>query len=151
MFERVKILLKIQVSGLLPARLERMRRPDLFFSSSSWWRQLTWIPGKTMLLAFIPTVCWLQERLPIFVPSQQASNSYSPASPATSSCCPSGLGLRSSEITSCVQVWGKKLFYWTTFYFCVFFFKHAQDVFLQICCALHPCLCRNVIVFFLFF
>lgn len=84
-----------------------------------------------MLLAFIPTVCWWQEHLPIFVPTQQASNSCSPASPATSSCCPSGLGLRSSEITLCVQVWGKKFFYWTTFYLCLFlsFFKRVRDVF----------------------
>lgn len=135
MYWRVFKRLKIKMSGLLPALLERMRWSDLLLSSPSWWRQPTSIPGKTMWLAFIPTVCWWQEPLPIFVPTQRASNSCSLASPATSSCCPSGLGLRSSEITLCVQVWGKKLFSWITFYLCVFLFWQCTRCVLQLCCV----------------
>lgn len=107
--------------------LENVRQLILFLPSSSWWRQPIWIPGKTMLSAFTPTVCWWQERLPIFVPLQQASNSCFLASPATSSCCPSGLGLHSSEITLCVQVWEKIIFSKIIFAFLsvlIFFYMH---------------------------
>lgn len=91
----------------LPTLSGRIRWSDLFFSSPSWWRQLTWTPGKTTLWASIPTACWWQEPLPTSAPMLQASDSCFLASPATCSCCPFGSEPRSSETTSCLQVWAR--------------------------------------------